>query len=432
MNNKKGFTLIELLAIIVILAVIMAIAIPQVLNVVNGSKDSAWKDNVKMISKSIELNTQLFDPETGNYTYTIDSLCKNPNNVNKISKSTDTKVTCSGNVFTINGINQFDGKTATIDCRNGSCKTTFTGGASDSVSKLAPGLYDGEDNLLASWDSLVNDYGLDIEKDNSTSNYVKIVNDNPGLLAGKKLVLGDISRIGSKFFEYVKLDYIEIPASVTSIGDSAFEGCNVKKITFAENSQLTTIEDYAFLSSFLRKLEIPDSVTEIGKLAFSNVMVLIYYGNAKDSSNSNWGAEYLNPYLEGDFAYEEATKEKILRYVGFDSDVVIPDGVTNIDDNAFYDCYYLISVEIPASVVRIGDWVFSECMLLSKVTIAENSQLTTIGEFAFDTSSLHIIETLYIPASVTTIGASAFTSVNHLYYSGPATDRSNWGANTLN
>ena len=127
-NNQQGFTLIELLAIIVILAVIMAIAIPQVLNVVNGSKDSAWKDNVKMISKAIELNTQMLDPETGGYTYTVESLCKNPNNVNKISKSTDTKVTCSSNVFTINGTGQFDGKTATIDCRNGSCSTTFAEG----------------------------------------------------------------------------------------------------------------------------------------------------------------------------------------------------------------------------------------------------------------------------------------------------------------
>ena len=125
-NNQQGFTLIELLAIIVILAVIMAIAIPQVLNVVNGSKDSAWKDNVKMISKAIELNTQMFDPETGGYTYTVESLCRNPNNVNKISKSTDTKVTCSSNVFTINGTGQFDGKTATIDCRIGSCITNFS------------------------------------------------------------------------------------------------------------------------------------------------------------------------------------------------------------------------------------------------------------------------------------------------------------------
>ena len=119
--NKKGFTLIELLAIIVILAIIMAIAIPQVLNVVNGSKDSAWKDNLKMISKAIELNTQLYDPETGNYKYTIDSLCKNPSKVNEISKSSDTTISCSNGVFTITGTGQFRDYTATISCSGGNC-----------------------------------------------------------------------------------------------------------------------------------------------------------------------------------------------------------------------------------------------------------------------------------------------------------------------
>ena len=40
--NKKGFTLIELLAVIVILAIIMVIAVPQILNVIDKSRDSAW------------------------------------------------------------------------------------------------------------------------------------------------------------------------------------------------------------------------------------------------------------------------------------------------------------------------------------------------------------------------------------------------------
>ena len=34
--NKKGFTLIELLAFIVILAITMVIAVPQILNVINN------------------------------------------------------------------------------------------------------------------------------------------------------------------------------------------------------------------------------------------------------------------------------------------------------------------------------------------------------------------------------------------------------------
>ena len=119
--NKKGFTLIELLAIIVILAVIMAIAIPQVLDVVSGSKDSAWDNNVKMIINSIELNTQLYDPKTGTYMYTLDSLCEEPEIVNKLSKSSDTTITCSGWDFTLTGTGQFSGYKDIIGCNDEGC-----------------------------------------------------------------------------------------------------------------------------------------------------------------------------------------------------------------------------------------------------------------------------------------------------------------------
>lgn len=44
MNNKKGFTLIELLAVIVIIAVIALITTPIILNVVQNSKENAFKD----------------------------------------------------------------------------------------------------------------------------------------------------------------------------------------------------------------------------------------------------------------------------------------------------------------------------------------------------------------------------------------------------
>lgn len=42
--NKKGFTLVELLAVIVILSVLMLIALPSVLNIMNNAKDDAFKD----------------------------------------------------------------------------------------------------------------------------------------------------------------------------------------------------------------------------------------------------------------------------------------------------------------------------------------------------------------------------------------------------
>ena len=59
MKNKKGFTLIELLAVIVILAIIMVIAVPQILEVINNSRNKAWDESVGLIEDAIELNIGL-------------------------------------------------------------------------------------------------------------------------------------------------------------------------------------------------------------------------------------------------------------------------------------------------------------------------------------------------------------------------------------
>jgi type IV pilus assembly protein PilA len=53
-KNKKGFTLVELLAVIVILAIILAIAIPSITGLIDSQRKSAFESNVKMIIKGIE------------------------------------------------------------------------------------------------------------------------------------------------------------------------------------------------------------------------------------------------------------------------------------------------------------------------------------------------------------------------------------------
>jgi len=55
MKNKKGFTLIELLAVIVILAIIALIAVPVIMNILDKSNKSAFKDTAYGIISAGEL-----------------------------------------------------------------------------------------------------------------------------------------------------------------------------------------------------------------------------------------------------------------------------------------------------------------------------------------------------------------------------------------
>ncbi len=86
----------------------------------------------------------------------------------------------------------------------------------------------------------------------------------------------------------------------------------------------------------------------------------------------------------------------------------IPSSVTSIGGGAFSGCTGLTSITIPASVKSIGEGAFSDCTGLTSVTFAAESQLETIGDYAFGNCNNASLTSITIPASVTSIGGSAF------------------------
>ena len=81
----------------------------------------------------------------------------------------------------------------------------------------------------------------------------------------------------------------------------------------------------------------------------------------------------------------------------------IPDGITTIEDNAFFECDFIKSVYIPDTVTKIGKNAFSYCYNLSKIHLSKN--ITEIGEYAFFGTQ---IESVDLPESCTEIGPLAF------------------------
>lgn len=131
---------------------------------------------------------------------------------------------------------------------------------------------------------------------------------------------------------------------------------------------------------------------------------------------NNIRADVVNVYggISADFVIRAGTLEK---YTGASTDVIIPNSVTRIGgytspkgllgvrfSGAFSACTGLTSVFIPSSVTDIGAWAFSGCTGLTKVVIPNS--VSHIGNNAF--SGCTSLASITIPNSVEDIGAYAF------------------------
>ncbi len=103
------------------------------------------------------------------------------------------------------------------------------------------------------------------------------------------------------------------------------------------------------------------------------------------------------------------------------TEIVIPEGITEIKDYSFFGFDSLKSVTITNGVTEIGTGAFEGCSSLEKITIPEG--VTYIGSWSFD--GCKSLKSINIPKSLTTIGVNTFgncVSLEAVYI----TDISNW------
>ena len=193
------------------------------------------------------------------------------------------------------------------------------------------------------------------------------------------------------FYRCSSLSNIVIPASVTSIGDSAFCGCRSLSSIIIPAS-VTSIGDNAFCGCLsLSKIVIPASVTGIGDGAFSDCRSL---------SNIDIPASVT---CIGDCVFSHCRSL---------SNIAIPASVTSIGDKSFYNCSSLKYISIPESVICLNGNPFShwigklEC--LSPNFIYEDDILFDKNKSKIISFRNQSLEAYVIPASVTSIGDSAF------------------------
>ena len=233
----------------------------------------------------------------------------------------------------------------------------------------------------------------------------------------------NITTIGAFAFNIcTNLETVNIPASVTTIENNAFSGCtNLTNITIPES--VTSIGNCAFEGcSGLTSIEIPNSVTSIGNCAFEGCSGLtsIEIPNSVTSISERAfdSCSGLTSIVvkEGNTVYDSRNNCNAVIETATNTLVVgckntiIPDGITSIGYDAFSRCSGLTSIEIPNSVTSIGNSAFSDCYRLTSIEIPNS--VTSIGNSAF--SDCDSLTSVTIPSSVTAIGALAFEGCDSL------------------
>ncbi|MBO4927581.1 MAG: leucine-rich repeat domain-containing protein [Clostridiales bacterium] len=200
---------------------------------------------------------------------------------------------------------------------------------------------------------------------------------------------GVITKIGAYSFGCCEtLVTPPIPSTVTYIGDQAFSSC-MKLIGLDLPPKLEYLGAGAFnFCSSIDHVEIPTGITAIASSTFSHC--------------SNLSDITIPPTVEsiGNGAFESCGKA---------TQITIPDGVTFIGESAFAWCYHLESIKIPDGIETISDYAFEGCQGIDSITIP--SSVTSIGDYAF---YMTCIKDLVIPGTVQNIGKCAFGDCDEL------------------
>jgi hypothetical protein len=156
---------------------------------------------------------------------------------------------------------------------------------------------------------------------------------------------------------------------------------------------------------YVTSITIPASVTEIAENAFSrwencpNLEKLIV-------------AEGIGYYTAISGILYRADKTEILHIPEYLSgDIVIPEGITEIESYAFSDQSRIETVTLPEGIVMIGEYAFENCVSLRSIVLPES--VMEIGRYAFRDCSNLLSVTL--PQSLQTVGYDAFDGCIKLY-----------------
>ena len=98
------------------------------------------------------------------------------------------------------------------------------------------------------------------------------------------------------------------------------------------------------------------------------------------------------------------------RFIGTDTHVTVPDGVTVISNYAFQRYPPICSVQLPNGITQIGDYAFQDCTALEEINIP--STVESVGAEAF--RNCRQLKKLTFTGKPKKIGVSLYFLLNSL------------------
>lgn len=245
---------------------------------------------------------------------------------------------------------------------------------------------------------------------------------------------GRVKSIGDYAFYESKLQNIDL-SNIETIGNYAFYHNQLQSVNLKD---VETIGDYAFSQNQIQSANL-NGVKSIGNYAFSNNNLqntftfpasLTYIGEGAIAHNTNV-KEII--FEDGDEPLEigknlgegctglskitfptnlETIPDEAFKNANSLKTVIFKEGLKHIGNSAFANCG-IDELVIPSTVIEICANAFNDNNQLQKLTFAEVSNLTTIGDYAFYNCSA-LKGDLIFPDSLLEIGDYGFTNIKSL------------------
>ena len=206
--------------------------------------------------------------------------------------------------------------------------------------------------------------------------------------------------IGTRAFANTKLTTFEFPKNITTIGESAFNGCSeMHTAEFKAPSQIQRIGFAAFQNCGLTSISFPESVRRIENEAFNSCQLLetveipeyvnfigaqafLFCGKLRAINVDKRNANYSS--LDGMLATKD--KKTLLMFPAGKASpghyTMLSPSFETINDSAFYYNRTLESVTLPKHVTKIGRYTFALCPNLKTINLLGNS-VSNVHETAF-------------------------------------------------